>query len=112
VPPLVTPKVPIQEGVKVWVFPEEVMVRPRLVSEEVAKVWVEPVCPAEYSPAREVMAEERLPKQVPPGILKQPLESSMPFAKVEVAEVEVMFKAFACTPQAKVEVAVVEVAVR
>jgi hypothetical protein len=36
----------------------------------------------------------------------------MPFAKVEVAEVEVMFKAFACTPQAKVEVAVVEVAVR
>lgn len=38
VPPLAAESCPVQLGVKVWVLPEEVMVKRRLVSEEVAKV--------------------------------------------------------------------------
>jgi hypothetical protein len=56
--------------------------------------------------------EPPAPRQVPEGIKMQPLERAIPFPKVEVAEVEVMLRALASTPQAKVLVAVVEVAVR
>ena len=38
---------------------------------------------------------------------KQPAVRLIPFAKVEEAEVEVMFKRFDCMPPVKVEVAVV-----
>jgi len=38
VPPLPAAKDPIHEGVRVWTFAAEVIVRPRLVSEVVAKV--------------------------------------------------------------------------
>ncbi len=48
VPPRSTASVPCQSGVKVWVSPADVIVRPILVSEEVAKVWVDPVCAGEY----------------------------------------------------------------
>ena len=48
VPPRSTASVPCQSGVKVWVSPAEMMVRPMLLSDDVAKVWVEPVCDGEY----------------------------------------------------------------
>ena len=50
------------------------------------------------------------PAQVPSASSKQPPSNLMPFANVEVADVEVMFRALTSIPQAKVEVAVVEVA--
>ncbi len=43
VPPLVPASVPVQEGVKVWMSPEEVIVSLMFVSDEVANVCVEPV---------------------------------------------------------------------
>ena len=44
VPPLATESVPVQEGVKVCTFPDDVIVRPIFVSDVVASVWAAPVC--------------------------------------------------------------------
>jgi hypothetical protein len=48
VPPRVAPREPVHPGAKVWVSPEEVIVRVRFVSDEVANTCAAPVWFDEY----------------------------------------------------------------
>ena len=102
VPPRTPESVPTHDGVRVWVAPEETMVRLMLASVPVAKDCVSAVRPL----------SEEMPVLVAthaPPTEKHPAVRLIPFAKDEV-ELPMMLSALAETPE-KVEVAV-EVAMK
>ncbi len=79
--------------------PELVIVSPIFVSLDVAKVW-EP----DKRPFKEVIPSP-IPRHVPSGFVKHPAEIEIPFANVEVADVDVTLRRFVWMPPVNVEVA-------
>ena len=92
VPPRPEASTPDQVEVNVCALPDEVMVRPMFVSDEVANV-----CEVATSPFKVVIPDPPPPVIQDPFTEIQPPVTAMPFAKVEVAVVLVMFSVFAST---------------